>query len=88
MSEFSDCFVDPVTKKLGLTDVISCKIDTFPNSVPVHKYPYRMPPSQRDEMNKIVNQQLSQQLIEEATDGAWASPALLVKKASGGSAWS
>ena len=84
VSEFSDCFVDPITKKLGLTDLTSCKIDTFPDAVPVQKYPYRMAPSHREEMNKIVSQQLEQQLIEEAKDGAWASPALLVKKASGG----
>ena len=86
VNEFPDCFVDPVTKTLGLTDLISCKIDTFPNAMPFQKYPYHMALSQREEMNKIVKQQLEQQLIEEAKDGAWASPALLVKKRQEGSA--
>ena len=84
VNEFSDCFVDPVTKELGLTDMISCKIDTYPDAEPVHKYPYRLAPSQREEMENIVQQQLKQGLIEVTEDGAWASPALLVKKASGG----
>ena len=74
VSEFSDCFVVPETKMLGLTDKISCKIETVPGSKPVHKYPYRTAPPVREEMDKIVNQQIDQGLIEEAHDGAWASP--------------
>ena len=35
-------------------------------------------------MDNIVQEQVRQGLIEPAEDGAWASPALLVKKASGG----
>ena len=83
VSDYTDCFVDPKTKQLGLTDVVECKIETKPDAVPVHKYPYRMPPTHREELGKIINEQLSQGLIEEEFDGPWASPALLVKKASG-----
>ena len=54
LSQFKDCFVDPVTKEIGLTDVVECKIETFPNAVPVHKYPYRMAPSHRQEIDSIV----------------------------------
>ena len=82
--EFSDCFVNLNDKQLGLTDKTTCKIETFPNTKPSYKLPYRSSPIMRQEMDKIVNQQLQQGLIEEADDGAWASPALLVKKASGG----
>jgi len=82
--EYSDCFVDPQTKKLGLTDLVQAKITTFPDAVPVYKYPYRMAPSQRQELDKIIEQQVKQDLIEETNEGAWASPALLVKKPSGG----
>ena len=35
-------------------------------------------------MDKIVDHQFEQGLIEKAIDGPWSSPALLVKKASGG----
>ena len=83
INEYSDCFVNPKTNKLGLTDLISCSIDTYSDSKPVHKYPYRMAPSQKEEMQKMVNQQMNQGLIEETQEGAWASPALLVKKPNG-----
>ena len=82
--EFSDCFVDPISKKLGRTDMIECDIETVPGASPVQKYPYRLAPAMREEMEKIIDGQLQQDLIEEAHSGAWASPALLVKKGSGG----
>ena len=84
IKEFSDCFVDPITKKLGLTDMVECKIDIKPGSTPVQKYPYRIAPAMRETMKGILEGQLKQGLIEEANTGAWASPALLVKKGSGG----
>ena len=84
VQEFADCFVDPVSKQLGLTDMISCTIDTYPDATPVHRYPYRMAPPQREAMDEIVQDQLAKGLIEESRDGPWASPALLIKKASGG----
>ena len=82
--KYRDCFVDPENKKLGRTDILTCKIDTYPDAAPVHKYPYRMAPTQRDIMNEVVQEQLRLDIIEPTNEGAWASPALLVKKASGG----
>ena len=66
---------------MGLTDLISCKIDIVPGSKPVHKLPYRLNPHMRNEMDKVINEQRQLGLIEPATDGAWASPALLIRKA-------
>ena len=38
----------------------------------------------RDEMDKVLKDQVQKGLIEESFKGAWASPPLLVKKPSGG----
>ncbi len=84
ISEFSDCFVNPATGELGLTDLTQCKIETVPGTTPVCKYPYRLAPQMREEMDKILKDQMEKGLIEESLEGAWSSPALLVKKASGG----
>ena len=84
VQEFIDCFVDPETKTIGLTDLVSAKIETYPNAVPITKYPYRMAPAMREELEKIVREQERLGLIEQTDSGAWASPALLVKKPSGG----
>jgi len=35
ISEYSDCFADTKNKKLGLTDLITAKITTYPNAVPI-----------------------------------------------------
>ena len=83
VSEFSDCFVNPIDGKLGLTDLVECKIETVPGTVPVCKYPYRLAPHMREAMDKILKDQVDKGLIEESTEGAWASPALLVKKSNG-----
>ena len=83
VSEFSDCFVNPADGKLGLTDLVECKIETVPGTVPVCKYPYRLAPHMREAMGRILEEQVDKGLIEESTEGAWASPALLVKKSSG-----
>ena len=47
------------------------------------KYPYCFAPAMRDKMAKILKDQVQKGLIEESLEGAWASPALLVKKSSG-----
>jgi hypothetical protein len=78
-----NCFVDPANKKLGLTDLVQCKIDTLPDAPPVHKLPYRVNPHIREEMNQLIKAQIELGILEEAQDGAWASPALLVKKPGG-----
>ena len=61
-------------------DKITCKTDVVPGTNPFHKYLYRMAPSARKEMYKIIRQQIDVVLTEEANEGAWVSPALLVKK--------
>ena len=83
VAKYSDCFVNPADGKLGLTDLMECKIETVPGTTPVCKYPYRLAPHMRDAMGKILKDQVEKGLIEESTEGAWASPALLVKKSSG-----
>ena len=77
---FEDCFVDPMTKKLGYTDIVQHKIKLKPNSKPISRFPYRMSPKMRSEMERIVKEQVDQDIIEETTAGEFASPALLVKK--------
>ena len=82
VAKYSDCFVNPTDGKLGLTDLMECKIKTLPGTMPVCKYPYCLAPAMRDEMDKILKDQVKKGLIEESTEGSWASPALLVKKSS------
>ena len=82
-TEYSDCFVNPENNKLGLTKVASHKIELKPDAKSVHKNPYRQPHHVNEEMDKIVQTQLKQGLIEETYSGEWASPALLVRKSSG-----
>ena len=83
VDEFADCFVNPDTNELGLTNILSHHIDIQPGSKPVNKFPYRMNPQARKQMDDIVQEQLRQGLIEETFDGDWASPPLLVRKANG-----
>ena len=80
IDSFEDCFVDPMTKKLGYTDIVQHKIKLKPNSKPISRFPYRMSPKMRSEMERIVKEQVDQDIIEETTAGEFASPALLVKK--------
>jgi len=84
LKKYPDCFVSPPDNKLGLTDMAECKIETLPGTEPVSKFAYRQAPQMRKAMVEIIEEQVKQNLIEESNDGAWASPALLVKKASGG----
>ena len=66
---FKDCFVDPNTKKLGYTDIVQHKIKLKPNSKPISRFPYRMSPKMRSEMDKIVKEQVEQNIIEKTTAG-------------------
>ena len=67
---------------MRLTGKVACKIKTEPNVKPVLKYLYRMAPNHRKELAKIIDEQMREGLIEEASDGAWALRALLAKKSS------
>ena len=83
IGEYSDVFVGS-DNKLGLTDVITHKIELKPDAIPYAQLPYRMPPAKREEMRKVVQEQLEQGIIEPTSTGEWSSPAFLVKKSSGG----
>ena len=76
--EYSDCFVNPKAKKLGLNDLISCNIETKPGTVPQHGYPYHIAPEMRDKLKETIKEQVRQGLVEETIHGAWATQALLV----------
>ena len=80
VTEFSDCFVNPADNQLGLTRHMKHKINLKADAKPLHKMPYRVAPDKRQAMENIVQEQLSQNIIEPTYDGAWASPALLVRK--------
>ena len=82
--KYKECFVDASTGEIGLTDLVSCKIELKPGSIPCTKYPYRMNPSEREALTEILEDLEAKGYIEETFTGAWASPVLLVKKASGG----
>ena len=83
VNELSQCFVDPSNNRIGVTDLLTHKIETYPGSKPVYRQPYRVSPEKRRQMDEIVEEQLSQGIIERVYDGDYASPALLVKKSSG-----
>ena len=80
LKRYHMCFVDPKNPKLGLTNVMTAKIETFPGAVPVCKYPYRIAPVHRKIMNEIVDNHVKLGILEECSSGGWASPALLVEK--------
>ena len=84
INQYSDCFVDPKNNQLGCTNLLTHKIEVFPNSKPVQRLPYRTSPHMRNEMKNIIEEQLSQNVIEKTTEGDWASPAILVRKANNG----
>lgn len=80
INEFSDVFVDPATGQLGHTTVLTHEIELEKDSKPYRQSPYRQSPVMRQEMDKIVEEQLDQGLIEQSFDGPWAAPTLLVRK--------
>jgi len=80
LRKYHMCFVDPNNKQIGLTNVLTAKIETIPGAIPVKRYPYRMAPVHKEALNKIVQEQIDIGILEPTNDGAWASPALLVAK--------
>jgi len=83
LKKYHMCFVDPRNKSIGMTDVMTAKIETIPGAVPVRKYPYRMAPVHKKALNDIVKEQLDLGILETTNAGSWSSPALLVQKANG-----
>lgn len=80
VNEFSDVFVNPDDPKIGLTPLVTGKIETLPGVSPVTKYPYRMNPHMKDELRKICQEQMDQGIIEFADAGAWSSPIMIISK--------
>ena len=75
--EFPDVFNDG----LGHTKVTAHKIDTG-ESYAIRQYPLRLPYHFREEVDRQVNDMLSQDVIEPSTS-PWSSPIVLVKKKNG-----
>ena len=66
---------------LGCTDVVKHQIDTG-DAAPIRQRARKLPFSQRVEMEHLVGQMLSRNIIEPA-QGPWSSPVVLVKKKDG-----
>ena len=66
---------------LGCTGVVKHRIDTG-NAAPIRQPARRLPFNRRGEMQTLVNQMLSRNIIE-AAQGPWSSPVVLVKKRDG-----
>lgn len=65
--------------KLTTTNVLNQKIYLKPESTPVFVKPYRLPHTQKEEINKQVKKMIEDGIAEEACS-EWSSPLLLVPK--------
>lgn len=65
--------------KLSTTNISEQAIVLKPNTSPVYVKPYRLPESQKREINKQINKMLEDDIIEESQSD-WSSPILLVPK--------
>ena len=74
-------FSDVFSNSLGHTTVTAHKVDTG-DAHPIRQYPRRLPYHYRDEVDKQVQEMLSQGVVEPSTS-PWASPIVLVKKKDG-----
>lgn len=77
-AKFADIFHLP-GDSLNTTNLYEQKIRLKPNTSPVYSKPYRLPQSQKSEINKQIKQMLENDIIEES-QSEWASPLLLVPK--------
>ncbi|KAG7309510.1 hypothetical protein JYU34_005483 [Plutella xylostella] len=77
-AKFPDIFHLP-GDKLCTTPVYQHSIEIKPDTRPVYTRPYRLPHSQKEEINKQVESMLKDGIIEEAKS-PWNSPLLLVPK--------
>jgi len=68
--------------ELGCTDVVKMEIVETPDSAPINAKPYRSSPSDRRLISKILLEWKSAGIIFDSTS-SYASPVLLVNKASG-----
>lgn len=77
-AKFADVFYLP-GDKLGTCNLYEQKIQLKPNSDPVYTKQYRLPFSQRNEIENQIQKMLSNDIIEPASS-EWSSPILLVPK--------
>lgn len=77
-AKFSDIFHLP-NDKLTTTTVFKQTITLKPNEAPVYRKPYRIPHSQKQEVDKQIEDMIKNDVIEEA-QSEWSSPILLVPK--------
>lgn len=77
-AKFADIFHLP-GDTLNTTKLYEQKIHLKPNTLPVYNKPYRLPQSQKTEINKQIKEMLKNDIIEES-QSEWASPLLLVPK--------
>jgi hypothetical protein len=69
VNEFSDVFVGD-DGKLGFCDVIEHNIELLPNTKPFCQRAYRLPPKQKEAMQRELTNLLEQDVIEDSTS-AW-----------------
>ena len=74
-------FPDVFQSSLGHTPVVEHRIDTG-DSTPIRQYPRRLPYHYRAEVDRQVNEMLSQGVVQ-PSNSPWASPIVLVKKKDG-----
>jgi len=79
-----DSFPDLFTPPVDLPPSRACNhsIPLLPGASPVYIRPYRYPPSLKDEIERQVNEMLSQGIIQPSSS-SFSSPVLLVKKKDG-----
>ena len=80
LAQYQDVFA-PTASHLGRTGEVQHTIDTG-DAPPIRLRPYRTSPSQRDEIDKQINDMLSQNVIQESVS-PWSAPVVLVKKKDG-----
>lgn len=79
-AKFADIFHMP-GDKLSVSNLYKQSIQVKPNTQPVYIKPYRLPHSQREEVNKQISQMYDNDIIESA-QSEWSAPVLLVPKKS------
>lgn len=79
-AKYSDVFLMP-NDKLSVTNLYHQKIHLKENVTPSYVKPYRLPKSQKQEIERQIQQMLTDDIIEES-QSEWCSPILLVPKKS------